>query len=170
MKKVLLAFCQISDAISEWSGKIVSFLLIPMCLLLVYEVTVRYGFNSPTLFVHETSLFIYGVIGMMAGAWALLRSEHVKMDALYGRLSPRAKAILDLITAPLFFYFCALLLWQGWEMAYFSVVMKQTTQTPWGPPFYPLKIAIPVSTFFILLAGLAKFIRDFFLACRKELP
>ena len=137
-----------------------------MCLLLVYEVIMRYGFNSPTIFAHETSLFLYGGTGMLVGGYVLLHNAHVRMDAVYGRLSPRSKAILDLITASIFFYLCGLVLWQGWGMGYRSLMAGEYTMTPWAPPYYPLKMAIPVAAFLILLQGLAKFIRDFFLAFR----
>ena len=164
------AFCRAVDAISEGIGKGISFLIIPMVLLLVYEVVMRYGFDSPTIFAHETSLFLYGTTGMMAGAWVLRRDGHVRMDAIYGRLSLRTRAIIDLATAPLFFLLVVIVLWTGWDMAYFSVTMNEHTQTPWGPPYYILKIAIPISAFLILLQGIVKFIRDFLLSCRKELP
>jgi len=161
--------CQVIDAISEWTGKAISFLVIPMVLVLVYEVIMRYGFNSPTLFSHETSVFLYGTTGMLAGAWVLCRDGHVKMDAIYGRLSLRVRAIIDLATAPFFFLLVGVVLWTGWDMAYFSVKVNEHTQTPWGPPYYPLKLAIPVSAFLLLLAGVAKFIRDFFHAYKREL-
>jgi len=48
-------------------------------------------------------------------------------------------------------------------------MMREHTQTPWGPPYYPLKIVIPLSAFLLLLAGVAKFIRDFFRAYKREL-
>lgn len=162
-------FCRIIDAVSEWTGKGISFLLIPMVLLLVYEIIMRYAFNNPTVFAHETSLFLYGTTGMLAGAWVLRHDEHVRMDAIYGRLPPRTRAIIDLATAPLLFFILVVLIWQGGDMAYFSVKVNEHTQTPWGPPYYPLKLAIPLSAFLLLLAGLAKFIRDFFRACRREL-
>jgi len=162
----LVALCRIIDTISEWTGRGLSLLLIPMCLLLVYEVIMRYGFNRPTFFAHETSLFLYGGTGMLAGAYVVLHNAHIRMDAVYGRLSPRSKAILDLITVPIFFYLCALVLWQGWEMAYRSLIVLEHTMTPWAPPLYPLKMAVPVAAFLVILQGLAKFIRDFFLAVR----
>jgi len=129
----------------------------------------RYGFNNPTVFAHETSVFLYGTTGMLAGAWVLRHGGHVKMDAIYGRLPLRTRAIMDLVTAPLFFLLVVVVLWTGWDMAYFSVKMNEHTQTPWGPPYYPLKLAIPLSALLILFQGLAKFIRDFFLSCGKEL-
>ena len=169
MRKVA-AFCHVIDAISERTGKGISFLVILMVLLLVYEVIMRYAFNNPTVFAHEASLFLYGTTGMLAGAWVLRHEGHVKMDAIYGRLPPRTRAIIDLATAPLFFLLVGVVLWTGWDMAYFSVKVNEHTQTPWGPPYYPLKLAIPLAALLILLQGIVKFIRDFFLFYRKELP
>lgn len=169
MRKVA-AFCHVIDAISEWVGKGISYLVILMVLLLVYEVIMRYAFNNPTVFAHEASLFLYGTTGMLAGAWVLRHEGHVRMDAIYGRLSLRTRAIIDLATAPLFFLLVGVVLWTGWDMAYFSVKVNEHTQTPWGPPYYPLKLAIPLAALLILLQGIVKFIRDFFLFYRKELP
>jgi len=165
----LSKFCRIVDAVGEWIGKGVSFLLIPMCLLLVYEVIMRYGFNSPTVFAHEASLFLFGTTGMLAGAWVLCHDGHVRMDAIYGHLSPRIKAIMDLVTAPFFFFLIIVLLWQSYNMACFSVAMGEHTTSSWGPPYFPIKIVIPVSTLLLLLAGVVRFIRDLFYACKWEL-
>lgn len=167
--KRLIALLRVIDGISERSGKLLSFFLVPMCLVLVYEVIMRYGFNRPTIFAYETSLFIYGAIGMLGGAYVLLHDGHVRMDAVYGRLSLRTRALIDLITVLLFFYFCALLLWQGWEMAYFSLTIKEHTGTPWSPPYYPIKLIIPIAAFLILLQGLVKFIRDLLSVIGKQL-
>lgn len=151
---------RVIDIISEWTGKVASYALIPLVLVLVFEVVMRYVFNKPTLFAHETGIYLYAFNGMMAGAWVLLHEEHVKMDALYGRLSPRAKAILDLITAPLFFYFVGLVLWQGWGMAYRSLIAFEHTPSSWSPPWYPFRMILPVSAFLLLLSGISKFRRD----------
>ena len=166
--KVVEAIFQAIDFISEWTGKLVSYALIPLVLVLVFAVISRYVFNAPTVFAHETGIYLYAINGMMAGAWVLLHEEHVKMDALYGRLSPKTKAILDLITAPLFFYFCGLVLWQGWEMAYRSVIGFEHTPSAWSPPWYPFRMILPVSAFLLLLSGISKFRRDLSSSLRKS--
>ena len=168
MKK-MSALCRIIDNISEWTGKGVSFILIPMCLILVYEVIMRYVFSRPTLFAHETGIYLFAFNGMMAGAWILLVDGHVRMDVLHARFSPKTRAIVDLITAPLFFYFCAIVLWQGWEMALRSLTVFEHTASAWSPPWYPFKMIIPVATFLLLLAGIPKFWRDILSAFGKDL-
>jgi len=91
------------DAISEWSGKIVSMLIFPIIGLIVLDVVMRYFFNAPIKYAHEVSLFMFAGLSLLAGAYCLRHRAHVRMDIIYGRFSHRQQAILDVITAGLFF-------------------------------------------------------------------
>jgi len=163
-------FLHVIDNISDWSGKLVSFLIVFMIGLISYEVVLRYIFNAPTIWSHETSLFLYGAYAILAGAYTLRHRWHVNMDIVYARLSQRQRAIVDLLTSALFFVFCIVLLWHGGQFALRSLQLLETTTTPWDPPLYPLKLTIPVAAFLLLLQGLAKFIRDLIIAITgKEL-
>ncbi|MBU4353040.1 MAG: TRAP transporter small permease subunit [Nanoarchaeota archaeon] len=148
------------NAVSELTGKTVSLLLIPMCLLLVYEVIARYGFNNPTIFSHELSTFLFGGIGVLGGAYAHYHKAHVNLDIFYGRWSPRTRAIMDIISSPLFFFFLVILIWRGAEMAHDSLVLNEHTSTPWGPPLFPLKLTIPLASILLLFQGIAKLCMD----------
>lgn len=148
------------DSISEWSGKIASWLIFPMILVLVFETVLRYGFESPTIWAHETSQMLFGAFFLLMGACVLRYREHVNLDIVYDRFSPRIRAIVDLVTAVLFFLVCGFLLWKGGEFAWTSLMRLERSTSPWRPPIYPLKLIIPIAAFLILLQGLAKFIRD----------
>ncbi len=168
MKKLLVYFLHTVDKTNEGLGRVLSFLLLVLCFLMVYEVMVRYVFNNPTIWAHEVGLFMYGGIGILGGGYVLFRGHHVRLDFFYARLSPRNKAILDLVTVPFFLFALGVLLWQSGVMAYQSVIIAETTGSTWRPPYYPVKIAVPVATFLLLLQGLAKFIRDLFFVLRRE--
>lgn len=152
------------DGISLWSGKVMSYLLFPLIAILVYGVVVRYVFDKPIIWGHETSVFIFGTIGFMAGAYALHRKAHVRVDIVYNRLPPRGRAVVDVSMALLFFYFIIVLLWKGEAYAAHSIAVLEHTGSPWNPVLYPFKTVIPVAAFLILLQGVAKFIRDIFFA------
>ena len=163
-------FLALVDNLNDQVGKIVSMLIIFMVLILVYEVVLRYIFNSPTLWAHETSEYFFGVHFFLGGAYALRHAAHVNVEVIYSRFSPRVRAILDIITSVFFFLICAVLLWKGGAMAWTSLMKLEHTNTVWAPPLYPLKMMIPIGACLILLQGLAKFIRDFHIAItRKEL-
>lgn len=148
------------DALSDLSGKATSFLVVAMLGAMCYEVVARYGFDSPTVWSRETAQFLLGGYAILGGAYVLRHGGHVNMDVLYSRLSVRKRAILDVLTSVFFFLFCGVLLWLGAEYAWKSVVIRETTGSPWSPPEYVVKIAIPVGALLILLQGFAKLLRD----------
>ena len=157
-------FLKTIDRISEQSGKAVSFLIVFLVFVILYEIFVRYLFNSPTIWAHEIAQMIYGAYVILLGAYVLQRGGHVNVDILYHRFRPRTRAIIDLFTWLLFFYFCGLLLLKGGEMAWDSLKVLETEPTSFAPPVYPIKMMIPLGALLILLQGLAKFIRDLTLA------
>ena len=166
----LTAFCRAIDFINRWTGKGVSFFILATAIALVYEVVVRYVFNQPTQWGHELGIFMFGVAGLLAGGYVLLHKAHVNLDILYSRVSRRKQAILDLVTAPLFFFIMILIIWQGGDFALISWKTLEHSSSPWGPPFYPVKTIIPIAALLLLFQGIAKFIRDFFFATHgKEL-
>ena len=148
------------DTVNDRIGRVASFLIVFVTLILVYEVVMRYVFDSPTIWVHETTQFVYGAHFLLAGAYCLLHGAHVNVDVLYMRFPLRARAIVDTITAMFFFLVVVILLWYGAEMAWDSLMMLEASHTFWAPPVYPIKMLVPIEALLILFQGLAKFVRD----------
>lgn len=161
-----IAIVRIIDSVSEWLGKYLSFLFFPLIGILVFEVVLRYVFDSPTLWAQETAIYLFGTIGMFAGAYALLMKEHVIFDLVYRRLSRRHKAIIDSATAIFFFLAIGVIVWQGWDMAFHSTVIREHSASAWRPPLYPFKWVTPVAGFILFMQGIANFIRNIFFAIR----
>ena len=150
------------DALSEWTGKAVSFLILGLALVIGYEVVMRYGFNRPTVWVHEFSVMLFGTAMIISGAYVLRFNGHIAMDIVYGMLSERHKAIMDVITFFLLTLpFILVLLWFGGERAWKSLLTLEQDSTQWAPPMYPLRIMLPIGAFLFLLQSLAKLARDF---------
>lgn len=157
-------FLHAIDTISERIGKIVSFLVIFIIASIFYEIVSRSLFSAPTIWVHELSVFLFGGLSVIGGAYAFRNNAFVNVDIVYSRLPRRWRSILDLLTSALFFIFCVALIWYGWQLAWKSLLLLETNQTVWDPPVYPSKLAIPIAAFILLLQGLAKFIRDLIIA------
>ena len=154
-------FLSVIDRISDWSGKIFSFLWIAVIIIIVVEVIRRYGFNSPTTYGHEITTFLCAAVYIMGGAYTLYMRGHVSVDIFYGRFSTRGKALVDVITFPAFLIFIGILIWSGLDRALGATMMGETSGSPWNPPVYPVFLTIPLGALLVLLQGLAKFIRDF---------
>ena len=148
------------DKINAWIGKIVSFMIPIVIGITVYEVVMRYVFNSPTIWVHETSDHLFAFSFLLGGAYTFSQGGHVKVDVLYNHFSERNKVILDICTSFFFFLFIGLLLWKGGEMAWESVRLLERSQTPWGPYVFQVYLAVPIAAFLMLLQGLAFLMRD----------
>ncbi|MFO7599053.1 MAG: TRAP transporter small permease subunit [Candidatus Desulfacyla sp.] len=145
-------------------GKIVSFLVYPVMLVLVCEVVMRYAFNKPTIWAHETSCMLYGAHFVLGGAYALRHDAFVNVEVFYMRFSKRTQAIIDLITWTMFYAFVGVLLWKSLPWALKSLSVFEFSDSTWGPAVWPVKWTIPLAAFFMLLQGMTKTIKDAFLA------
>ena len=149
-----------AENINHWAGQITLYLVFLLPAVMLYEVVLRYIFNSPTIWVFETSNFIFGGIILLGGGYLLLHRGHVSVDILYNRLSVRARAILDLCTSPFFFLFVGVLMWQGTDMFWTSISRWEHSPSVWAPPLWPVKLLIPVGCGLMLLQLIVKFIKD----------
>jgi len=148
------------DATTEWIGKIARFLVVFVMVSMTIEVVSRYGFNHPTSWVWDVSKQLGAAFYMLGGAYALLHCAHVRVDVIYTRFPPRRKALIDLITSTLFFFFCIVLLWKGWEIAWASTLRHEVENSILAPPLYPLRWLFVVAVFLMMLQGGAEFIRN----------
>ncbi len=148
------------DSISDWSGKIFSILFVAATFTIVFGVVRRYVFNAPTLWQGELTTYLCAATYMVGGAFVQLSGAHVRVDIFYRLWSPRLRAIIDLVTAPVFFLGLGLMFWVGAEWAGQGIKLGATSGSPWNPIIWPVRLLIPLGSFLLLLQGLATFIRD----------
>lgn len=160
----LAYFVHSVEALSEWSGRLVAFLLLGMAAVVLIEVVARYFFQRPTIWGHESAQLLFAAYAIIPGAYTLRHNAHVNMDLIYSRQSARVRAILDLCTSVFFFFWCTIFLWVGADYAAESIARWEHSVTVWAPPIWEVKIAIPLAGFLIILQGIAKFIRDLSIA------
>ncbi len=151
------------DRINDMVGKAVSLIMVPMLLVMIIEVVMRYGFDSPTIWGTETATFLFAGYILLGGGYTLLTSSHVNMNALYNRLSRRTQSVFDLITSTGFFLYCLVLLWQSSRYTWEVMITWRHTGTDWNPPLAPVLLTLPIGVFLMLVQGTAKFVRDIIL-------
>ena len=153
-------FLRVVDSLNNRTGNVVSFLYIPLMLITVVEVALRYFFNRPSIWAWDVNIQLFAFLIVFGAGYTLLNNAHVKVDVITVRFSPRTRAIIDLITSFLFFICIGGLLWQSWDQAIESVKINEHLRTIWFPPIYPLRVLIAIGVTLFLLQGIAKFIRD----------
>ncbi|MBS3919554.1 MAG: TRAP transporter small permease subunit [Deltaproteobacteria bacterium] len=135
-------------------------LIYVLVIIIMYEVTLRYIFGLPTVWVFEASTMVFGALALGSGAYAQVNKAHVSMDLFYRGRSKRTKAVMDACTYPLFIGFLIVLMWKSGAYAYLSLARLEHSTTAWGPPLYLIKTAIPVATALLALQGFADFVRN----------
>lgn len=157
MQKLLLFV----DKVSTWVGHAFSWLIVGLTLLISWEVFSRYALDNPHAWAFDVMIQMYGALFMMAGAYTLAKNGHVRGDVVYGFLTPRVQASLDLILYIVFFIpGVVALVWAGYTFAAESWAIRESSNiTAGGPAYYPFKTIIPVAGAFVLVQGIVEIIR-----------
>jgi TRAP-type mannitol/chloroaromatic compound transport system permease small subunit len=156
----------------EWlnvrAGEFVAYWAVISVFVYYYEVIARYVFNSPTNWVHESMFLMYGMQYMLCGAYAYREDQHVRVDVIYTKFSPRGKAIADIVTSVFFFIFILTMLWTGTRFALDAVNNGEVSFTEWGIQYWVVKLTLPLGAALMALQGLSKLIKDIvFVASRR---
>lgn len=149
------------DQISIWSGKIVSWLIFPMFLVLFYEVMVR-KFWQPTIWANDVATMCYGAHFFLAAAYTLYLQKHIRTDFISQRWSLKTQVRMDIAQYLLLFLPGMIMFtWLSWDFAEESWELGERLMTTWRPPAYWYKTVIPVSAALLVLQGLSEVIKCF---------
>ncbi len=148
------------DWISDRSGLFVALWSVNAVFAYTYEVTARYLFNMPTIWVHESSFLLFGMQYMLGGAYGLLHGSHVRVDVIYTRLTRRTQAAIDVFTSVFFFIFVIAMCTTGARFFTESLAMDERSVETWQIQYWPVKGMMLLGAILIVLAGIARLIKD----------
>ena len=135
------------------------FATLAIVLLISYDVTMRYFFDRPQIFVDEVASFLEVLIVFGGAAYTFRIGGHVRVDLVTSLLSPARRAWLRVFTLALGVVFLAVVIW----------VTTQSTLTAWrygrvsAVMLYPLwwpMLVIPAGLALFALAMLARLARQ----------
>ncbi len=148
------------DGLSEYVGRVISWMTIAMIAVLMIEIVSRYFLNSPTLWAHESSTMLYGAFCMLAGCYTLRHRGHVRSEVIWGALPKRGQAFCDVIIWATGLVVMGIFLRMSITFAADSwAVMEYSNKSMWQPPLYPIKTVIPVAVGLVLLQNIAELLR-----------
>jgi TRAP-type mannitol/chloroaromatic compound transport system permease small subunit len=155
------------ETINVKAGEYVAWWSLAAVFVYYYEVLARFLFNSPTNWVHESMFLMFGMQYMLSGAYAYREDQHVRVDVIYSKFSPRGKAIADIVTSVFFFIFVGTMLMTGYRFAADAVHLREVSFTEWGIQYWPVKLMIPIGAGLLLLQGAAKLVKDIIFVTRR---
>ena len=161
------------DRFSSWSGKIISWIVLLLTVLISYDILMRYlskPLGDPIHAIwftynysYDMSYYMYAVLFMIGGAYALSRAQHVRGDIFYRNWPVRVQGAVDL-GLYLFAFFPGIiaLVSVGAQFAAYSWSIHERSFTSGSaPPLYPLKTVIPIAAVLMAVQGLAETVRSF---------
>jgi TRAP-type mannitol/chloroaromatic compound transport system permease small subunit len=162
----LIKIIRVVDRFSEWSGKAVAWLIVPLFLSLTYEGIARYAFDRPTLWAYDLSYMLYGALFMLGAHYTLLKGAHIRTDMLWEKFSPRTKGSIDAV-AYIFFFFPAMILlfYASVDEAWHAFKMGELSeQTAWRPILWPFKAVVPLTALLLLIQGVSELLKSLYAA------
>lgn len=155
----LMSFSRGVDRLNAWAGKFACLCMLALIAALVYEVSVRYFFNSPTVWVNETSQYLFGIFFLVGGGYTLMHKGHVRVDIVLLALSKRTRRIMGIICYALSFLYLCILLYISMEKAWESIVYMEVLDSIWKPYTFPVLIFVPIGVFLIQLQMISMIIK-----------
>jgi TRAP-type mannitol/chloroaromatic compound transport system permease small subunit len=149
------------DRLNVAIGRAVAWLVLAVVLLQFALVVARYLFGLGSIWLTETVIYAHAALFMLAAAWTLHASGHVRVDIFYADASARTRARADLIGALLLLLpFMLVLLWLSVPYAARSWAIFEHSQEASGLPLvFVLKTLIPLFALLMALQGIAQAIR-----------
>jgi TRAP-type mannitol/chloroaromatic compound transport system permease small subunit len=153
------------DRLNDRIGHAVAWLVLAMVLLGAFNAVARYAgrfleLNLSSNAYLEGQWYLFSLVFLLGAAHTLRRDAHVRVDVLYGRLGPTARAWVDLIGTLLFLIpFCLFVLWVSWPSVRNSWAVLEVSADPGGLPRYPIKSVILIGFVLVLLQGVAELVR-----------
>jgi TRAP-type mannitol/chloroaromatic compound transport system permease small subunit len=145
---------------NERFGRIAEWCVLLACLISAGNAFVRYGFSYSSNAWLEIQWYMFAAMFMLGAPYTLKRNEHVRVDVIYGNLSPRMKLWIDLLGTILFLMPAVLIMgWMSWPLFYDSLLSGETSSNAGGLIRWPVKLLLPLGFGLLALQGLSEIIK-----------
>src|SRR3954470_22918549 len=149
------------DRLNTAVGRAASWCALAIVLIGFAVVLLRYVLGLGSIWLQESILYAHEALFLVAAAWTLKESGHVRVDVFYADASPRAKAWVDLVgTLLLLLPFCLAILW--FSLSYVErswSILERSRESSGLPLVFLLKTLIPAFAVLLALQGVALAIR-----------
>jgi TRAP-type mannitol/chloroaromatic compound transport system permease small subunit len=148
------------DALNEWVGRAVRWLVLIAVLVSAGNALARYGLNLSSNAWLEIQWYLFGFIFLLGAGYTLKHNGHVRIDVFYARFAERGRAWIDLFGAVLFLLpMAGLIAWLSWASFAEAWQIGERSADAGGLIRWPIKLAIPLGFALLALQGLAEVIK-----------
>jgi len=158
--KALLVISRRIDALNEGVGRAVLWLVLAATLISAANAGMRYAFDMASNAWLEMQWYLFAAIFLLAAGYTLKHNGHVRIDILYGRLTERRRAWVDLIGSLFFLLpFSLLLLWFSWPGFIDAFQHSEMSPDAGGLLRWPVRLLIPLGFALLALQGFSEIVK-----------
>jgi TRAP-type mannitol/chloroaromatic compound transport system permease small subunit len=158
--KVLIAISWAIDALNERIGRWVLWLVVVTTVVSAANAISRYALGMASNAWLELQWYLFGAIVLLAAGYTLKHNGHVRIDIIYGHLSPRMQAWIDLIGGLVFLVpLCVLMVWFSWPIFIDSLQHHEMSSDAGGLIRWPARLLTPVGFLLLALQGVSEMIK-----------
>jgi C4-dicarboxylate transporter, DctQ subunit len=151
------AFKKINSVCATISGLILLF----ASMSIFVDIILRYFFRKPTIWITETSTYLFLYIIFFVTSYALQEDYHIKATFFYDFLSDRAKRMVGLITSIFSIIFVFVMLVQTSRMTWHAIEGNWTSPTVLNVPFAYVYPAMVFGSFMLFVTYILKALNEF---------
>lgn len=133
-------------------NKALAYLVFPLIIVVTFGAFMRYFFHSMPNWCFEISIFLYGIMIMLGGAYVHSEQKHIRVDILEKYLPTGVTKILAFISEMIVIFTCVILIFVSSPWAWDSFLLREKSVhlTSFNPPIWWFKAIVPLSTFLVL--------------------
>lgn len=159
MPYVVRRYIRIVDAVNYRVGRIMMYGIFVMVGILLWS-SISKTFFLPSLWTLEVAQFAMVAYYILGGPYAIQMGSNVRMDLFYGGWSNHTKAWVDAVTVFLLIFYLGVLIYGAIDSTSYSIQYGERSPTAWRPYLWPIKVAMIVGFFLMLLQAFSELFKD----------
>lgn len=159
------------DTLNEYVGRAAIWLVLLSAVVSAGNASIRYLFGVSSNGMLEIQWYMFSLIFLLCAGYTLKHDGHVRIDVIYGHLSKRIQAGIDIFGALVFLLPVALFITKmSWDMAMVSFHINEGSPDSGGLLRWPIKLAIPVGFALLSLQGISEIIKKILFLLDRQPP
>ncbi|THF62439.1 TRAP transporter small permease subunit [Pseudothauera nasutitermitis] len=148
------------DQINERVGRAVMWLVLIAVVISTGNALARKLFHTSSNALLEVQWYLFAAMFMLAAGYTFLRNEHVRIDLVFAKLSPRRQCMVDIFGILVFLLpMTCLILWLSWPIVMDSLYSGEMSQNPGGLIRWPVKMLLPAGLALLVLQAVSELIK-----------
>lgn len=158
--KAFLPVTRVIDAINQWLGRRIAWLILAAVLVSAVNAIVRKAFDTSSNAWLELQWVLFSMVFLLCSPWTLLANEHIRIDIVNNMLPKRMRDGIDVIGHAFFLLpLTVVMIVTGIPFFLRSYEINEQSGNAGGLPQWPSKALIMIGFTLLLAQGISELIK-----------